>query len=82
MENNVEPVPKEELTSMEIKVPRTKLSKKELTKIKINEQKNTETEKKNLINLKQELKQQNPDILVINNSQLIPLTYLVRSSLS
>ncbi len=75
LENNVEPVPKEELTSMEIKVPRTKLSKKELTKIKINEEKITETEKKNLITLKQELKQQNPDILVINNSQLIPLMH-------
>lgn len=75
LENNVEPVPNEKLTTIKIKIPRKKLSNKILTKIKINEEILNKTEKKNIINLKLKLRQQNPDILVINNSQLIPLLY-------
>jgi len=71
IQNGVNPVPSEKLNVTELELGRKKLSNNKITGLRINREKTVGDELKVLEKLKETFKQDNPDLILVNNAQLL-----------
>lgn len=72
LDNREKPLPDEELGVLELEIPKNKIAEKDLASLKINGEIHR-TERRVLHKLKKCLKTEDPDILLLNTIQILPL---------
>lgn len=75
LQNNIRPVPENELTKVELELHRNHLAEENLSELRIDEEKIRGGEEVVLEELKKYWKEENPDIVVVNRGRLIDLLH-------